>query len=149
MKRRFGAVVTLAASFAVLASQAPLAAQQVAKKHSRYTLKLLDTLGGPGSQINSGSGALNREGTVAGGADTTQWDGICGCYVNHAVRWRNGVTTDLGTLPGGDTGSTQRIFLSLKAQVGMRFYTVDFELKRMCGKLRDIENPLRAMRTIQ
>ena len=106
MNRRFGSLVTLIASFAVLASRAPLAAEQVSKKHARYTLKLLDTLGGPGSQINSGSGALNREGTVVGGADTTQWDDLCGCYVNHAVRWRNGVTTDLGTLPGGDTFST-------------------------------------------
>ena len=89
-----------------LGARAPLAAQERPAKQSRYTLKHLDTLGGPGSQINSGSGALNREGTVAGGADTTQWDDVCGCYVNHAVRWRNGVATDLGTLPGGETFST-------------------------------------------
>ncbi len=95
-----------AAALCALSIGAPLAAGDLPVHHSRYNLVLLDTLGGPGSQINSGSGALNREGTVVGGADTPRWDDGCGCFVNHAVRWRDGLATDLGTLPDGDNFST-------------------------------------------
>ena len=59
----------------------------------------------PGTFVN----AINSRGAVVGGALTSVPDPICtgpwhqaaGCYYEHAFKWRKGVLTDLGTLPGG------------------------------------------------
>ncbi|MEQ1354704.1 MAG: hypothetical protein ABLT11_11835 [Candidatus Acidiferrum sp.] len=88
----------LAVPFAGLAQEQ---AQEHAKKHKRYTLVDLGTFGGPNSNINGGSAVINDKGTIVGGADTADWDPICGCPVFHAFKWHDGVSTDLGTLPGG------------------------------------------------
>jgi len=108
MKTRTGILVTTAAvALAVLSTGAPLAAQARPAKHSRYTLKILDTLGGPHSQVNFYSTVMNPRGTVVGGASTSVPDPICGfdapyCFYFHAIKWRDGVLTDLGTLGGGN-----------------------------------------------
>jgi probable HAF family extracellular repeat protein len=85
-------------------------------KHHHYQLvDLGSTFGGPNSNFDPGSGndfgpfvsVLNSSGTVAGFAETPVSDPfapICfwNCLATHAFRAeRNGVLTDLGTLPGG------------------------------------------------
>jgi probable HAF family extracellular repeat protein len=96
--------ITLAAMLpAALAT--PLVAQQQAAKHHGYKVIDMGTLGGPTSGINFDSKILSRRGAAVGGADTAIFDPTCGCYNFHAFKWQNGVLTDLGTLPGGDTFS--------------------------------------------
>jgi probable HAF family extracellular repeat protein len=108
MKTRTRILSTSAAiALAVLSTASPLAAQERPARHSRYTLKILDTLGGPHSQVNFYSTVMNPRGTVVGAASTSVPDPICGfdapyCYYMHAIKWRDGVLTDLGTLGGGN-----------------------------------------------
>src|SRR6266496_2896462 len=75
-----------------------------AGQHPRYKLIDLGTLGGPGSRILADfSKVLNNAGIVVGEADTSTPD------VQHAFRWQNGVMTDLGVLPGGNSSHPFRI----------------------------------------
>jgi probable HAF family extracellular repeat protein len=95
-------VVALATPF-WLAAQSP-----------HYKLIDLGTFGGPNSGNNSPSVILNNGGTVTGFADTSTPDPYfpnCfgDCFVQHAFEWRNGVLTDLGTLPGGTSSYTNAI----------------------------------------
>src|SRR5262245_15209775 len=81
--------------------------QEQPKKHKHYTLVDIGTFGGPHSQVNFNSRVINSAGTVAGGASTAVPDPICTfdypfCFYFHALTWKNGVVTDLGTLPGGN-----------------------------------------------
>jgi probable HAF family extracellular repeat protein len=112
MKSRKLILVTAMTLFTALAIPVRLAAQEQnqqerAKPH-RYTFVEVVTLGGPNFSSNF-TGApntlLNNRGTLAGGADTIETDPFClnnpDCFVMHAFRWRDGVVTDLGTLPGG------------------------------------------------
>jgi uncharacterized membrane protein len=74
-------------------------------KYHHYQLVDVGTFGGPQSYLfNPGvvvrSGLLNNQGTLAGSADTAI-DPRCSCYAENALQWKNGVTTDLGVLPGG------------------------------------------------
>ena len=92
------------------------------QKHHHYELIDIGTFGGPSSYFNSLSvtdvfrfGTVfynlaqvrNAQGVFVGFADTSAPDpypGFCyvpDCFVAHAFQWRNGVKTDLGTLPGG------------------------------------------------
>ena len=98
-----------AALLAVLAMGTPLAAQEHAKKHTRYTLVDIGTLGGPNSEVQGDEVIVNRSGTVVGDADTSVYDPGCDCYVSHAFKWRKGVLTDLGTLPGGNNSFANAI----------------------------------------
>ena len=75
--------------------------QEHAKTHKRYTLIDIGTLGGPNSGVNGNAVVVNRSGTVVGAADTSIYEPGCACYISHAFKWRKGVLTDLGTLPGG------------------------------------------------
>ena len=105
MKRCSGTPV--AALIALLSIPALMGAQGQPPKHSHYVLKVLDTLGGPHSQVNFNSVVMNARGTVAGGASTAIPDPICTfdypfCFYFHAVKWQDGVLTNLGTLPGGN-----------------------------------------------
>ena len=99
---------TRVASFlALVALPALLAAQDHPAKHKHYTLVDIGTFGGPHSQVNFNSRVINSAGTVAGGASTAVPDPICtfdfpNCFYFHALTWKNGVVTDLGTLPGGN-----------------------------------------------
>ena len=105
MKRRSGTRV--AALLALLTVPTLLAAQGGPPTHSHYILKVLDSLGGPHSQVNFNSVVMNAQGTVAGGASTAVPDPICTfdfpfCFYFHAVKWQHGVMTELSTLPGGN-----------------------------------------------
>lgn len=95
-----------AALLAAVAIALPLAARAQAAgrsgEESRYILKDLGTLGGHASNSNGDSEILNSRGTVVGGAETADWNPICGCPVFHAFSWSGGALKDLGTLPKGN-----------------------------------------------
>jgi hypothetical protein len=68
----------------------------------------LGTLGGQASYFSNGfDGILNQHGAAVGWADTAIADPFptfcfnADCLVSHAFVSRNGMQTDLGTLPGG------------------------------------------------
>jgi probable HAF family extracellular repeat protein len=116
---------------------APLAAQE--KGHHHYKLIDIGTLGGPSSYFDDLAlsdrfgflpfifeiaPALNKQGVLAGWADTTTSDpnpAFCfnpDCFVAHAFEWRKGIMTDLGALPGG--ASSAALWLNSKGwTVGM------------------------------
>src|SRR6516164_7956249 len=80
-----------------------------AQEHHHYKLIDLGTFGGPASYFSNGfDGILNNRGTSIGWSDTPTPDpypAFCfqtpGCFVTDAFASRNGIVTDLGTLPGG------------------------------------------------
>lgn len=90
---------------------------QMAAQHTRYKLIDLGTFGGPSAygQAFPGSQLLNNAGVVAGAADITTPDPNApnclnpDCFLNHAFRWRGGVLTDLGTIPGGSISGVSSI----------------------------------------
>jgi probable HAF family extracellular repeat protein len=91
---------------AALAISHSVAAQDTAiqtNKPKHHTYKLIDigTFGGPNSII----AGINSSGAVIGEAETPTTDPFLphcfnDCVVNHAIEWHNGVSTDLGALPG-------------------------------------------------
>jgi probable HAF family extracellular repeat protein len=66
-----------------------------------YELVDLGTFGGPNSAETQEFPFVNNRGTVVGFADTATPDDTNEGFTFHAFRWRHGVLTDLGTLPGG------------------------------------------------
>ena len=99
--------------FAALALPLQLAGQNRAKQHHphqyhHYQVITPATFGGPSTGLqNSGpprAGVLNNRGTLVGWANTPEADPYCGfgnCYAGDAFLLLDGVTTDLGKLPGG------------------------------------------------
>ena len=98
-----------------LAAQDQLANQQHKKEHLRYRFVDLGTFGGPESYVNAAfslgaPNQINNRGAVVGAAATSTPEPpnkqICGApdglvpFVYHAFAWRDGVSTDLGALPG-------------------------------------------------
>jgi probable HAF family extracellular repeat protein len=90
------------------------------KEHQHYRLIDLGTLGGPhsyGSVNGDGFQLLNNSGVVASYADTALPDpnapNFCfdppGCLLGHAFRWKDGVKTDLGALPGVNSSAAGSI----------------------------------------
>jgi probable HAF family extracellular repeat protein len=114
LARIFSAVLLLLAFENLLNAQED--AQRPSPKHTRYKFIDLGTLGGPVSYESpngEGNQLLNNSGVVAFSADTATPDpnapDFCfspGCFVTHAVRWKNGVLTDLGALTGANGSST-------------------------------------------
>ena len=121
MKSRALTCITTMALFAALAIPVRMAAQEQAK-HRHYKLIDMGTFEGPQSYFNSlnltdtfGFGTVfynlaqvsNSQGVFVGFADTNTPDpypAFCyvpDCFVTHAFRFRNGIKTDLGALPGG------------------------------------------------
>jgi probable HAF family extracellular repeat protein len=99
------------APYTIVISGSPAAAKvPLARAHSRYMLIDLGTLGGPrsyGSASGDGFRLLNNEGDTAFYSDTSMPDpnapNSCfdaDCFLAHAARWKNGVLTDAGALPG-------------------------------------------------
>jgi probable HAF family extracellular repeat protein len=116
MKSRTLMFVTATSLFAALA--VPGSAAQ----HTRYKLIDLGTLGGPVSyeSVNGeGNQILNDSGVIASSADTSTPDpnapDFCfnphpdGCFVTHATRWKDGIVTDLGALPGVNSSAAGAI----------------------------------------
>ena len=105
----------ITALFAALAIPASLIAQD----HPRYKLIDLGTLGGLhsyGSVNGDGFQLLNNSGVVASFADTAVPDpnapNFCfdpDCLLAHAFRWKEGVVTDLGALPGNNSSAAGSI----------------------------------------
>src|SRR5450755_416307 len=91
-------------------------------KHHKYRLVDLGTFGGPTSNLSGPEqGVLNNLGTFAADATTSAANpnpgcfnqfGAPNCFVTHGGRWRNGVFSDLGTLPGGNGSNTTWISAS-------------------------------------
>jgi len=76
--------------------------QTLQPRHLRYRLIDLGTLGGPNSAETVEFPFINNAGMVVGFSDTAIPDPFNpGGFVPHAFRWRRGLLTDLGTLPGG------------------------------------------------
>jgi len=98
-------------------------AQTAAKRQHRYQLVDIGTLGGPNSYLPGGffdviaKQSLSAPGTFAGEADTAVTDpyDVCfnlDCMVGHAVQWRGGSLTGLGTLPGAEDLSSAPSWIS-------------------------------------
>lgn len=115
MTSKLLASLIAAALFVALALPIRPAAQALQggekNEHIRYKLVDVGTFGGPNSGNNGESIVMNREGDVTGSADTSTPDPSCfsDCFVSHAYRWRDGVLTDLGALPGGPGSATNGI----------------------------------------
>jgi probable HAF family extracellular repeat protein len=120
-KMLFNTAISL---FAALVIPTVLTAQQSQlqeekKEHARYELIDLGTFGGPhsyGSVNGDGFQLLNNSGVVSSFADTSATDpsapGFCynlDCFMSHAFRWRDGVLTDLGALPGMNSSASGSI----------------------------------------
>lgn len=101
-------LLTVAVAVRLAAQARP---QSEKKEHLRYKLVDIGTFGGPNSGNNGESIVMNSEGDVTGSADTSTPDPFCfsDCFVFHAYRWRDGVLTDLGALPGGPSSATNGI----------------------------------------
>jgi len=115
--------ITAIGLFTLLAIPVQFAAQDKQDHHhTHHHYQLLDlgsTFGGPNSYFDPGSGndfnpfvpVVHNRGTVAGFAETSVSDPfapICfwNCLATHAFRAeKNGVLTDLGTLPGAGNSS--------------------------------------------
>jgi probable HAF family extracellular repeat protein len=87
-----------------------LAAQDHKAAPSRYFVKDLGSLGGKDAYLFVGPPSfrlLNHQGVVVDAAGTSTFENLGPCFtdctINHAVRWQNGVLTDLGRLPGGSS----------------------------------------------
>ena len=97
------AVVVLATASAgwppAVAYAGPIGSESSPEPH--YQLIDLGTFGGPNSAETQEFPYINDRGTVVGFADTATPDDTDEGFAFHAFRWRNGVMTDLGTLPGG------------------------------------------------
>jgi len=100
--------------FAALALPLQLAAQGAAKPHHpsqyhHYQISDPGTFGGPNDYLQTPglprAGVLNNRGTLVGAANTSGSDypycGFGNCYAGDAFQLQDGVTTDLGRLPGG------------------------------------------------
>jgi probable HAF family extracellular repeat protein len=118
MRQRRRLSISGTALLVLLATPFPGSAQEQSQahpqKHKHYTLVDIGTFGGPHSQVNGNSRVINSAGTVAGGASTAVPDPICTfdapfCFYFHALTWKNGVVTDLGTLPGGNNSFASAI----------------------------------------
>jgi len=107
MKPQLVKALVAVAGLAALALPIQLVAQ-----YPHYKLIDLGTFGGPGSFYASAPvvQSANNRGVVVGGAETSKTDPLApncsiissNCQIVHAFEWRDGVRTDLGTLPGGN-----------------------------------------------
>ena len=115
MKSKTLTSITAMTLLATLAIPASLTAQD----HSRYKFIDLGTLGGLhsyGSVNGDGFQLLNNSGIVASSADTALPDpnapNFCfvpDCLLAHAFRWKEGVMTDIGALPGNNSSAAGSI----------------------------------------
>ena len=113
MKPRTWMWMPVVSLFAALAMPVGIAAQDNPSqdhktKHQKYKLIDMGTLGGPNSVIPAPpfGTELTNGGSAIAEADTATPDPYApnclqgSCLVNHGFRWKEGVKTDLGALPG-------------------------------------------------
>ena len=117
MKSRTWLWTSVVSLFAALAMPIGMAAQTSPSpnnklKHHTYKLIDLGTFGGPNAIVNGPTvPIMGNNGTYAGEAETAIPDPYApycqngDCLVQHAQKWRNGVVSDLGTLPGANLSS--------------------------------------------
>ena len=107
---KFGIFLSL---LPALCLTAEVSAQELSHtKHHQYELIDVGTFGGPASDVfNLPSFTfgkyMNQSGTVVGFADTPNPDPyapncLTDCYLSHALRYKHGQLTDLGSLPGSN-----------------------------------------------
>ena len=110
MRKSLTTLITGLSLCAALTAPVVSLAQEHNAKPSHYVVKDMGTFGGPNSFFFSSPvvESVNNRGTVVGGADTGLPDPYApncfnppDCHILHALKWKNGVLTDLGTLPGG------------------------------------------------
>jgi probable HAF family extracellular repeat protein len=109
MKVKKMTCITAVVFLAVLTIPTVSSAQEHNAKQPHYSVKDLGTFGGPDSFFFSAPvvQSVSNRGTVAGGADTGLPDPYPPSFFSpdghilHAFKWKNGILTDLGTLPGG------------------------------------------------
>jgi len=109
MKQNLTESIAVLALFSALAIPAQLAAQKHNAKQPHYKVEDMGTFGGPQSFFFSAPvvNSVSNRGIVVGGADTNLPDPYApncfspDCYILNAFKWKDGVLTDLGTLPGG------------------------------------------------
>ncbi len=108
MRKNLTTIIIALSLWAALGVPVVSFAQEHNAKKPQYIVKDMGTFGGPNSFFFSAPivESVNNGGTVAGGADTGLPDPyapncFADCNILHAFKWRNGVLTDLGTLPGG------------------------------------------------
>jgi probable HAF family extracellular repeat protein len=95
--------------------QAQASNEQHKTDHHRYRFLDLGTLGGLASYLIEFEQILTNGGTLTGGADTSMPDPNrpncfnADCFVSHTFRWRDGVMTDLGALPGANNSIPSEI----------------------------------------
>jgi probable HAF family extracellular repeat protein len=114
MKKNRAMYITALTLLAALAVPVQLTAQEHNATKPSYIVKDMGTFGGPNSFFFSEPvvESVNNRGVVVGGADTGLPDPYApncfspDCYILHAFKWKNGVLTDLGTLPPGGYSST-------------------------------------------
>ena len=92
-------LVFMAATLFILPTS--LGAQVSPPPELRYRIFDVGTFGGPNSQTNGTTRIMNNAGVVAGMADTDQLCPHAPVFKSPAFRWRDGVLTNLGLLPGG------------------------------------------------
>jgi len=123
MKKNFSSLIASLALCAALALPLVLSAQEQQeqkKEHHHYKVVDLGTLGGPNSFLNEegdpvypAAHALNRSGAVAAIGDTSTPDPFnpfcygSDCDTIHVFSSKNGVQTDMGTLPQTPTTGPQ------------------------------------------
>jgi len=102
---------TLALSSQLIAQAGP----QHHPKHHEYSLYVVGTFGGPGSDVSYDSIGLTPAGFI-GVSETAMQDPadpncyLNNCFVGHAFLWRQGHAIDLGALPGNNGGNTSYAF---------------------------------------
>ena len=93
----------------------PCLSRQNSPHHNRYRLIQVGTFGGPNSLYQGATMIATQSGMVVGAANTPNADPntpVCfdsSCFILHAWKWRDGLLTDFGVLPGGSSSYTNAL----------------------------------------